>query len=182
MGFPLQCPWSPSIMTTEHLYRVPEHRQQDACSVSHLSLLPAGYDVSPWRIEQCLGRHRQGLWDQLGDRAPGVETGQRMQHQQHLYHHFHLYYRPLDLLLTFPLLNFSLSSLSSFLPSSFSIFPIFLCGPPVTDAESLTSFKTALAGLQFNHCNTRSKGQTVGSQWAAAGSILIISLNDTGHH
>lgn len=27
-----------------------------------------------------------------------------------------------------------------------------------------------------------SKGQTVGGQWAAEGSILIISLNETGHH
>lgn len=52
----------------------------------------------------------------------------------------------------------------------------------VTDAELLTSYKTVLAGLQFNHCSSGSKGQTVGGQWAAEGSILIISLNETGHH
>lgn len=59
LGRPLQGLWS-SIMTTEHLAGVPEHGQQGACSVSQLSPLPAGYGV---RIEPCLGRRIQGLWD-----------------------------------------------------------------------------------------------------------------------
>ena len=69
-GFPCSAPRS-SIMTTEHLYGVPEHGQQGACSVSHLSPPPAGYRGSAGRMGQCLGGHRWCLWDHLGDSAPG---------------------------------------------------------------------------------------------------------------
>lgn len=33
-----------SVMTSEHIAEVPEHRRQGACPVTHLSGLPAGYE------------------------------------------------------------------------------------------------------------------------------------------
>lgn len=76
-------PAVPFIMTTELLHLVPERGQQGACSVSHLSPLPAGDGGSPGRMGQRLAGYRWSPWDQLGDGAPGAERGQRVQHQHH---------------------------------------------------------------------------------------------------
>lgn len=177
-GLPLQCLWS-SIMTTTAPLLGP-WTQTTRC------LLCQSFVTTACRL-WCVTREdgtasRRALTGPVGSagrQCPKVERGQSVQHRRHLFHPHH---RPLALTLTFPLLSFSFLSLCSFLSSFFHLHHLHVWANTVTDAELLTSYKTVLAGLQFNHCSSGSKGQTVGGQWAAEGSILIISLNETGHH
>lgn len=156
-------------MTTERHYWVPEHRQQGGCSVTHLSPLPAGYGASPGMMGRRLGGRRQGRWDQLGDSASRQKQGVECN----------------SVAIAFALIIGSNGdpphSSASYL-FIFHLYHLHVWAHTVTDAEPPSSSDALLAGLQFNHCSAESKGQTVGGQWAVGGSILIISLNETGHH
>lgn len=84
------------------------------CLLGHLSLLPAGYSGSLGRVEQCLGRQIQGLWDQLWDSAPSCREGKECKISNTITHWPFL---------TFAILNISLLSLHLFLCFIFSHSP-----------------------------------------------------------
>lgn len=155
-------------MTTERHYWVPEHRQQGGCSVTHLSSLPAGYAASLRMMGQRLGGRRQNRWDQLGDGASRQKQGATASPS----------HSPSS---SVPTVTPTPHSSPSYL-FIFHLSHLHVWARTVTDAEPPSSSEALLAGLQFNQCSAESKGQTVGGQWAVGGSILIISLNETGHH
>lgn len=152
----------------ERHYWVPEHRQQGGCSITHLSPPPAGYGASPEMMGLRLARRRQGRWDQLGDSASRQKRGVERN----------------SVSIAFALLIGSNGDppLLTQLFTHFHLYHLHVWARTATDAEPPSSSEALLAGLQFNHCSAESKGQTVGGQWAVGGSILIISLNETGHH
>lgn len=114
-------------MTTEHWYWLPEHGQ-GARSVSHLSGAPSGYG----ELGTGSQRLQTGPLGSAGRWCPEVKEGRES----------------------------NISIAGTFMVASLLFFLLHLNHPHVwahtaTAAVLLTSFKTALAGLQFNHRGPR---------------------------